>query len=324
MTPAKNRENTPFEELRSLLDQADNRIGGLNTGTAGDALQLLRTLDRIETLYDDLLAADVDLRAEESRRETIVLGVQRKAGRVLRLLRSEGGIAAARAKHATDQSQWWWHLDEYVAQQRRKSLRSLATTGVILLVILAIATLLYKTVLAPDPLVIARMNHISDTQRAVESNDLPAALEAIEKGLAEFPADGELLLWRGAVLTRLNRPADAEETFAAARAVYGDEATFLIALSTIRLQVNDIAGAYADAKQATVIAPQNAQAFLALGGAQELRGEVSAASQSYSTAASLAAADGNTQLEAIAKVRMAMLMQTAPMMPNPTAPQPTP
>ena len=60
-----------------------------------------------------------------------------------------------------------------------------------------------------------------------------------------------------------------------------------------------------------------------LGGAQELSGEVSAALQSYSTAAGLAAAKKDTQLEAVAKVRMAMLMQTAPMGASAT-PRPTP
>jgi hypothetical protein len=76
-----------------------------------------------------------------------------------------------------------------------------------------------------------------------------------------------------------------------------------------------------DARAAIAIDPNNAQAYLALGSGQEMKGQISDALQSLQTAANLAAASNNTQLEALAKVRLATLMQSAPVFAP--SPQPT-
>ena len=111
-----------------------------------------------------------------------------------------------------------------------------------------------------------------------------------------------------------------------ARQLYPDETTYLIARATVRTQANDIDAANADALAATKLSPNSAQAFLVLGGTQELKGQIQNASQSYSTAASLAAAAKQTELEAMAKVRLAMMLQSANRRVDvfPRLPQPTP
>jgi predicted Zn-dependent protease len=186
-------------------------------------------------------------------------------------------------------------------------------------VILTVAALAYQTFFRPDPKVIAHMGYVQEAQTAAEQNDFGKALQALERGLVEFPGDGEIHIWQGAMLTRLNRQQEAEAAFAAARPAYADETTYLVTRSNIRLQAGDPDGAYADAQAAVRADPDSAQAYLMLGGAQEVRGEISAASQSYSTAAGLAAARKDTQLEAMAKVRLAMMMQSAPVFPQATA-----
>lgn len=316
--------NTPLDELRRLLDQAGDRVGGLERGTTGDALKLLRMLDDIDRLYNELAAAEVDLRAEESRRETIDLGLRRKASHVLRLLRPEGGIAALRQKRQPPQAYWWWRLDEYVAVQRRKAARGLVTSALVAVVLLAAAALIYRLFLQPDPAVVAQMEHVAAVERAVDSGDLNGALAAAEAGSAEFPENTELLLWRAVLLGQLGRTAEAEQVRASARALYTDEAAFLIASSEVRLRAGDLNGAYAEARQATTLAPDNAYAYLALGGAHQARGEINAASDAFGAAARLAAEQKNVELEAVAKVRLAMLLQMAPMAPQPAQPSPTP
>ncbi len=314
---------TPLDELRRLIDQATDRMGALETGTTADALKLLRLLDDIDELYTELEAADVDLRAEAARRETIELSLRRKAGHVLRLLKPEGGIAAVRHKRQPPASSWWWRLDDYVAEQRRKALRSLATTAVIVAAVVAAGVIIYRLFLQPDPNIIAQMDHIANIERAVESGDLDAALAAADAGVAQFPENSELLLWRAVVLDLQKRNPEAEQAFARARATFSDDATFYTNSSEVRLRANDRDGAYADALKATTIAPDSPYAFLALGAAQELRGELNAASASYTTAASLAAAQNNAQVEAIAKVRLAMLLQAAPAFGVGAQPSPT-
>lgn len=322
MNAARPLEDRPLDQLHRLIEQADSRLGSMERSSAADAVALLGMLDGIDTLHTTLTQDGVDLRTDDSRIVTIQLILQRKAGLVLRLLGQRGGIAALRSARAPARQRWWWYLDEYVAEQRKLALRNLARTGIILVVVFAIAALIYQTWFRPDPAVIARMGYTGAAQRAIEEGNLNLALQGIDNGVAEFPDDGEILLWRATILSLLKRPQDAEAAFQAARVAYPDEITYLVTRATVRTQANDIAGAYADALAATKLSPDSAQAFLVLGGAQELSGETQKATQSYSTAASLAAAAKDTQMEAMAKVRLAMLMQSGGSI-FPT-PQPTP
>ena len=324
LNPARSLEaNGPLDELRRLIEKADSRLGGMERASADDAVALLRMFDEMDTLHTTLSADEVDLRAEDSRLDTMQLILRRKAGIVLRLLGQKGGIAALRKARAPAHERWWWYLDEYVAAQRKQTLRSLARTGVVLVVLFAVAAAIYQTWFKPDPAVIARMNYTSDAQRAVEAGKLDLALQGIEKGVAQFPNEGEIQIWHGVILSLMKRTQEADAAFQSARQLYPDETTYLIARTTVRTQANDIDAANADALAAVKLSPDNAQAFLVLGGTYELKGDVQKASQSYSTAANLAAAAKQTDLEAMAKVRLAMLMQSAPPMPIST-PQPTP
>ena len=320
--PSRPSIRMPLDDLRSLLDKADARLGALETSSSADALNLLRLLDEIDALYADLERAGVDLRAEQTRRNTIEQTLRRKAGVLLRLLRPSGGIAAARSARHIPETHWWWYLDSYVAEQRRRQVRATLIGFAVLAAIVGVAALLYNTFFKPDPDVIARMEYMQKAQNAVQQNDLEGALQALDQAVAEFPDDGELLLWRGAILHRLQRQDEAQATFETARSAYDSEVAYLINRSSVRLQAGDIEGAYADGQAAVAEAPDNAQAFLVLGSAQELSGRYGAAIASYQKAAELAAAQKNTQLEAIAKVRLAMLMQTAPLIQ--VTPQPTP
>jgi Flp pilus assembly protein TadD len=159
-------------------------------------------------------------------------------------------------------------------------------------------------------------------QTSAQEGKYQEALQSIDAGLAEFPDDGEMLLWQGAILVQLKRQQEAQVAFAAARPTFEDEPSYLIQRSTIRLQAGDFDGGLADSQEAVRIAPDNAQAYLVLGGAYEIRGQATPAIQAYQKSAELAAASKNSQLEAVAKVRLAMLMQSAPMFQP--SPQPTP
>jgi len=313
-------EETPLDRLRSLLDKADARIGSLETASPDQALELLRMLDDIESIHADLAAMGVDMRAEDTRLETVRLTLQRKAGLVLRLLRPHGGIAELREKYRASEQRWWWYLDHYEAEQRKRAVRGLMVGVGVIIAIIAFIAILFQTVLRPNPEAVARLNYTQQAQTAVQRGDLNEALHILDQAVTEFPNDGEILIWRGVVLSLLGRQADAQKSFAAARRAYPDEASYLVERSNIRLQAGDADGALADAQAAIVADPTSAQAYLMLGGAQEVKGQYQAALQSYSTAANLAAASNNTQLEAIAKIRMATLMQVAPLaLPTPQA-----
>jgi tetratricopeptide (TPR) repeat protein len=316
---------TPLGRLRSLTETIDSRIGGLERASPSDAIVLLNQLDQAQTLYAGLAENGVDLRAEDGRRETIRLTLQRKAGKMLNLLRAEGGLANLRAPLNPGHERWWWYLDEYEAEQRQKDIRNLLRGAIIVAVVVGIVYVLFHTVLRADPIAVAHLRDLQQIQIAIQNNDLNAALQAADNGLVEFPDDGELLLWRGTVLTLLHRDQEAAADFAAARPQYPDDATYLIERSNIRQQAGDLAGALADAQAAVAAAPNSAQAYLALGVANDQLGDVPAAAQAYQTAADLAAQSNDAQLEAMAKVQLAMLLQRGGSLPPPEAsPQATP
>ena len=304
--------DTPLGQLRALTEKIDSRVGGLEKASPTDAVALLDQLDQAETLYAVLAEASVDLRAEDGRRETIRLTLQRKAGKMLGLLQAKGGLAALRAPLNPAHEHWWWYLDEYVAEQRRKDRRHLLKVAVVIAILLAIAAVLGQTVLRPDPLVVAHMGVLQKIQQRIQDNDPDGALQATDKGLAEFPNDGEILLWRGAVLALMKRDKEAQEAFAAARPQFLTDSEFLTQRASIRQQAGDFDGAYADADAAVNAAPDSAQAYLMLGGAQEMRGNVGAAIQAYQIAADLASNRKNGQMEALAKIRLATLMERGP------------
>jgi tetratricopeptide (TPR) repeat protein len=324
IVPTKSTAQLPFDRMHWLLDKAENTVGALERNTTADAVGLLQMLDEIETIYSDLTSGGVDLRGEEARLETMHLTLQRKAGTLLRLLRPKGGMAGLRSlRPAPPQESWWWYLDDYVTRQRQRQIRGTITGVVTIIVVLVIATVIYNRFLSPSPELIARMDAVNAAQNAVEQNDLNGALVVLDKAVIQFPDNGDILLWHGAILTRLNRQPEAQASFDAARATYASEIDYLVNKAQIRLQAGDMDGGYADAQQAIKVAPDSAQAYLTLGGAQEVLGLTSAAVNSYNMAASLAGAQKNTQLEAVAKVRMAMLMQSAPVFPQ-SSPRPTP
>lgn len=314
-------QDTPLNRLHSLMDKAGARIGGLATCSPVDMLDLLGMLDDIEAIYNDMAAAGVDLRAEDSRRDAMQSAMQRKADIVLSKLRPIGGYAALRAKRRPTADAWWWRLDDYVAERRRLALRSLAITLGVIAAIVAIVAILFSTVLKGDPKVVARMQATQNAQAALDRGDATGALQALDEALTTQPDSSELLMWRGVVLSILKRTTEAEADFAAVKATYADEASFLVDRATIRLQAGDTDAAAADALAATKLAPDNAQAVLTLGTTQELRGQIQDALQSYQKAGELAVAQKNVSLEAFAKVKMATLLQSAPMMlptPEPT------
>lgn len=314
---------TPLDELRSLTEQADARVGALERSSSGDAVALLRTLDDIDVVLRALEDAGVEPRAEEGRLETVRLSLQRKVGLFLRLLGPAGGLAKLRAARRPADDAWWWHLDAYQVEAQKRQIRGVLRGFGILAIIFLVGVILFNTVLRPDPVAVARLNYTQQAQSALDRNDLEGALLVMDRAVAEFPDDGEMLIWRGAILMRLGRVAETEAMFAAARTTYEDETAYLVQRSMTRLQALDAPGALADGQQAVAVSPDSAQAHLALGGAQEVSGQLSAALRSYSRAAELAGAQKNSQLEALAKVRLAMLMQAAPAFPQPT-PQPQP
>ena len=209
-------------------------------------------------------------RADSSAIQSILQ--DKRSSVMLRLLGAKGGIAALRPA-GTPSERWWWYLDQYVAQRTRRDVRNLALTVLAVVVVIAVAAILYNTFVHPDPIVLARMDATNRAQNALQDNRLPGALKAIDDGLVKAPDDSDLLMWRGAILMLLQRTGEAQAAWSTARPAFASDADFLTQRGFIRLQAGDPAGASADSQDAIRLAPERPQPYLTLASAQEFDGD---------------------------------------------------
>ena len=188
------RAETPANELRTLLDQAERQLPTLDR--AEFEAYLLR-LDRIAAMLDTLEAEGLDLRAEQPRWEGLLTRISTRAGDLVRIAGGPGKMAELRRKHPAAQG-FWWRLDEQVAATRVRELKRFAVGAVVALIILAAATLVYQRFFAPSPETILLMDTLNTIDRSVMEQDWASAILAADSALVTLRDDVELLLWRAA------------------------------------------------------------------------------------------------------------------------------
>jgi len=298
---------TPADELRNLLSECERALGKLR-GAGDAALGILHGLDRISELLPQLEARGVDLRAEQARLDTLQAQLHRKARALLRELRASGGLAAARQAVQPDSARWWWYLDGEVRAARRRSLRRLLLSLVVLAALLAAAVLLYQRFLAPDPLTAQVQRLAFEAERLLEGGDYASALAHFEEAQALRPDDVELLLWRGVLYERTGRDEEAAAAFAAARAL-SDAVGFHTARGQIYVRLWQGEKALAEAQALLEADPQSPGGYYLLGNAYEIQDRVAEALAAYGRASQLAEERKEIELTALARVRMAFLLQ---------------
>ena len=306
-------EDLQGERLRDLVHDAELGVASLKT-SGSDAVNLLRVLDRIADMFDELDPTSIDIRAEKTRMTTIGHQLRRKARDLLADLRSSGGLAALREARPSPppRARWWWYLDEI---QRQLLVQKLRRTGIIVAVaaaVLVVANILYQNFLAPSPLEQEKQTLVLEAESSLSQGDLEASLRQYEAALALDATDPELHIWAGVLAERLERPAEAEPHYAEAERLIGDLARFLYIRGNAHLRTGALDAAIEDAEEAISISPESAEPHLVLGSVYDARGEYGPAMDQYQITADLADAAGNDVLHVIAKMRVAMMLQAGP------------
>jgi len=302
---------TPADELRDLLTRNEKRVVNLR-GQGVEALVLLRDLDRIAELWPELEASGVDLRPEQGRWETLQAQVRRYAPQVVRELRAMGGLPALRMQyHPSGEADWWWFLSERVQAQRA---RALARGGITLAAVAAIGALVYFLVFhvffPVDPDLKAALRAQAEAEAKIsQQGDYLAALADFRRAAEYRPGDPDNWLRIGCVLYRLGDRAGAEQNFYRARILLADPVALRLTRAPICVQlgVNDLAEA--DLREVIATDPENARARYYLSSVVETRGELLEALLLVQQAAELAESQGDTELVALARFRMGILMQ---------------
>ena len=307
------------DDLRELIAQAELIVANLR-GAGPRAQQLLFLLDTIRELVARLQESGVDLRPETTRAETVERILLSKDGVFVREMARLGGLARLREVFKPDPALWWWYLDGRVADRQRAFLRKALLVAGGVVVALLVFQLLYTYVFPPDPKQVAAMEKSNLADQALQQGDVSGALAYYRQAAEILPEDTENWAWVGVLAEKLGHAAEAADAFARGEQAAQSRVAFLYTRGNAYLRLGELDKAEADGKAALEINADQAEAYFLLGGVYEARGDGPAAMDALEQAATLAEKAGNSALVVMAKYRLGMLMQSAPMM----QPQATP
>lgn len=307
------RAVTPADELRRLLDESEKRAVGVRNAGPADTRELLDWLDRIHRLFPELEAGGVDLAPERGRWQAVQGTVRRHSASIRRELASLGGLRALRSKGETlpDRAQWWWWLDEIARETNRKRVRSLIIALVVIAGLLLGGRWLMNRFFPVDPLVIEALNETAAGERALQEGDIETAITHYEAARTAVPDDYNTLAWLVG-LYDLGGRADAAAAATADLLKITDESRAYANLADVYTRLGQAQRGLELAQTAIAANPDNPQAYLARGGAYESMRQFGPAIQSYDKAATVAEAQNNAELQAIARIRMGQLLQSGP------------
>jgi len=306
--------HTPADDVREALGDAERLMANLRKA-GPQVVELLNLCDKIADGLQALEAAGMDVRVEKSRFETVQLQLDRHKGRFL----SKAGKAFGEAREAAqpDRERRWWFIDEEWAQERKQKLRRVLTIGAIAAGLLIVLGILYQIFLAPSPEERAALRSESRGEYlAREEKDFQGALAEFEAASALFPDDPDYWVWIGVLQLKLGDEKSADEALTTARSLYPTNAGFLLKRAQVYGNVGDLDAALADANQAILEDPDFAWAYYTRHYIHLERGDIQSALDDLDKADELAQESGDLQLQAVARMQRAIVLQMGPASPQ--------
>lgn len=312
---------TPAESLRAALTRIEARMGQLDYSTCEELLSLLPLLDEAFDLLLSLQEQGVAIPAEQARFEAISQKLKRHAGKILQIIGGAQKLAEARQKHPAPEAHGWWFLDVWWAKQQRALLRRTFLRAGIAIVVLAVLAVLYTLFLAPEKSVRMALRYEQEAESACKADDYAAALQLVEMALTYRPDSLNLNVFAGILRELLSQPEQAEATFAAAQGLAENREAFLLSRAKRYLALQLPEKALRDAE--AILRDNDASAYghYIKGNCYDQLLDWEAAEAAYSRAEALASASGDAELEALARVQRAYLMQMMFLAPPETTPE---
>ncbi len=317
MFQQKEFRGTPSAQLRELLGQLEVHIGKLERDSGEGAREIPALFDAADAVIAELQRAGAPLSAEIARFETVSASFRRKARTFLRKVGGIDAFIMLREGHNPEAAQWWWFIDQWVADQSRVQRRRQLKSLLIGAAVLAALAVIYTLFLQPDAATLERVRRHQDAEQFALAGDDASALEQVNAALAVAPGDASLLALKGVLQARLGLEAEATTTFAAAEAASDSREHFFLIRAQAYLSIGMYDAMIADAEAAIAVNPQSARGYLYLAQANANLGNLLDAQMYYEKAEEQARAAGDAELEAFARVQMAYLYQQ--MMALPTA-----
>ena len=305
----RQKVRTPADRLRELLGQLEVQLGKLDYSTADELLRIPVLFDDAHNLMAELQQSGAALVGEQVRLESLGTQFKRRASQFMRGIGGAAVLGRARRRYAPEVTRWWWFVDAHVTAQKQAQLRRRLRGLGLMAGVLAVIVVVYVLVFAPDEATRERFRHQQEAERLAQEGDYVTALGEIEAALGFAPDVAELHVWRGVLLALLERTEEAESAFSAAQMLLPDRVAFLALRAQTYMSVRLPEVMLQDTQEILAVSPESAQGYFLQGRAYHLLQSYTLAEVSYQTAAELASAAGDTQLEALARVNLAYLMQ---------------
>ncbi len=308
---SKTRQGAQSISLNELLDQLEVDLSRVGQGRLENAQNLLVKMDEAQQRIGTMAQMGLQVKAESAQFDYLVTSLEKNSGKLLNDLGGAKQLNSLRKQKPTGIDSHWWHPDEIIARQRKKSIsRILIGTGIagLLLVILIV---IYDNFLKPDPAVTGKYIHQMNAEQYLSSGDNAKALDEINLALGFSPTDPGLLVMRGVIQTRLGNNELASADFNAAKSTLGNHVDFLLLRSQSWLSAGDLQNSMADSQEIIREDPTSAEGYFYLGRVNEVLKNYTEAINAYETASKLADSQGKSELNATIRISLAMLMQSA-------------
>lgn len=311
---------TTADRLRSDLSDIDSIIGKIDLDNPQKMIKVFDLMDEIYLLLPEIKANGTDIRAELSHLETLESQLISKSEKAVKKITKSGDLEKAREGKDIPEKNWWWYLDEGYAHQKQKTLHRYLRISAIVLVLFAIAIIVYKNFLAPDPALSAKLSHQYDAQEFIMTGDYNDALNEVQKALTYMPTDGDLLVFQGVVQEAMGQEQNAQISYEQASAVM-DEKAFLISRIQYNMYTEDQEAILQDVTTLNIKYPDYSLGYYYQGMYYENINERGLAMEAYEKADELAKSHPDEyEISAMARLKLAELYSILDYFPVPTEP----
>ena len=295
-----------LNNLRKMIEEYKDCVLNIDYPDR-EIIKMLTLRDEIENLLLNLEKRGTDLEADRVRLETFDVIIRKQMKKVHRKLTTSLNPLPYREERKIPRSHWWWYLDELLREKRVQARkRWLIRGGIAAVALLAVYIVLTRIVPQPKQSVIYQ----GQANQLYQEGKLDEAIEIYKKAQDLEPDDSAIPLMLGITYEDKGLLDRANDYFERARLLSSQEIDFHNSRGMIYLQTGKLGKAILDAKKALEMAPNSALSHFLLGSIYETENRTAEAIFEYQIVSDL---DQNPQLTVMARFKMGMIMQRAPL-----------
>jgi tetratricopeptide (TPR) repeat protein len=301
-------KNDQHKSISSNLDEIETILGKLDGSQSPIAERIFDIMDEIQEqkkfLHND------EKEKTETQLSYVTKRIYSSAKVLLKTIGGKDELKEKRKIKGKNPDHWWWYLDHYLEEKKKRDLQRSGMIGLVLLVVFALLVLIYDRYLAPPPEVRARIDYETRIDDFIYSGDYISAMSEMEGALAIAPDYYPLWIKKGVLAKVLGNEAVEQSSYETAQQFVENPEYFYYERASVFMQFGLYDDVLEDTDNLLAINAKSAEAYLYRGLVYEMRGENSQAYDAFEKAALLAEEQNKNQLVATIRVRMGMLLQS--------------